>query len=83
MYTFEETNERLVNNIKVILQFRQMTQQQLAQCLGVDHSTLSGIMNRRANPSLKRLHQIATALKVDVAELLSENIYAEIAKMDK
>ena len=46
------------------------TQEELADKVGVDYTTINKIENGKRNPSLKTLERIAKALRVKTKELL-------------
>lgn len=48
-----------------------ITQAELSARLGIDRAYVSGLEGGRRNPTIQRLDEIAQALGVDVAELLS------------
>lgn len=50
-----------------------MTQEQLAHEAGLDLTYIGGIERGRRNPTVKALGQIAAALGVEPAELLTPN----------
>ena len=61
--------ERL-NRIKVVLAEKEVQQKELAEHLGKNINTISGICNNKYQPHLKDLKKIADYLKVDIRELL-------------
>ncbi|MCJ2138089.1 helix-turn-helix domain-containing protein [Methylobacterium sp. J-026] len=50
---------------------RGITQESLAVDAGVDRTYVSGIERREFNPSVDLLHRLATALAVDILDLLA------------
>ena len=48
-----------------------MTNRELARRIGVSEQLIGRYVNRRADPSLLRLHQIADALHVRVKDLFA------------
>jgi len=57
-------------NVLRLLDERKITKQQLADHAGISISFLSDLTNGKANPSLKILEAIASALEVPLASLL-------------
>ena len=59
-----------LNRLKVVLVERKRTGKWLAETLGKNEATVSRWCTNQSQPSLETLFAIATALKVDVRELL-------------
>ena len=59
-----------LNRLKVVLVERKLTGKWLAETLGKNEATVSRWCTNESQPSLETLFAIATALKVDVRELL-------------
>lgn len=59
-----------LNRLKVVLVERKRTGKWLAETLGKNEATVSRWCTNESQPSLETLFAIATALKVDVRELL-------------
>jgi transcriptional regulator with XRE-family HTH domain len=57
--------------IKELRALRGLTQEEAADCIGVFRTYMSRMESGQANPTLTMLHQIAAALGVEVAELLT------------
>jgi len=64
-----EEMERL-NRVKVVLAEKGIQQKELAEHLGKNINTISGICNNKYQPHLKDLKKIADYLQVDIRELL-------------
>ncbi len=63
-----------MKQINIILKSKNMTVQQLSKESGVSIGYISDLKNGKAkNPSLTTLRKLATALEVDVSELLQED----------
>jgi transcriptional regulator with XRE-family HTH domain len=62
-----------VREIRII---KGMTQNQLAESVGLDPSTLCKIERSKSNPSLSTLTKLAKALGVTIAQLLGEEAKA-------
>ena len=62
--------EIFMDNVLRLLEQRQMTKQALAQKAGMSISFLSDLTNGKANPSLKIMAAIASALEVELPILL-------------
>jgi transcriptional regulator with XRE-family HTH domain len=60
----------LANNLRHLRKLSGLTQQQLAEGVGVSYPRISEIENGRGNPTVETLQRIADVLKVDVADLL-------------
>lgn len=58
------------NNIKNYRKYKNLTQQQLADCLGVTHQTISTWESGRSMPNLDTLSDISQKLDVDINYLL-------------
>ena len=59
-----------INRIKVVLAEKSLTNKWLAEKLGKDQATVSKWCTNNAQPTLEMLLKIASALQVDVRELL-------------
>jgi putative transcriptional regulator len=59
-------------NIRRMRQYRNLTQRELADRIGVHRTTINRIEKRVLKPSLDLLESIANALNVSLAELLKE-----------
>ena len=70
--------EIFMDNVLRLLEQRQMTKQALAHKAGMSISFLSDLTNGKANPSLKIMAAIASALEVELPTLLqaSDNVPA-------
>lgn len=64
---------RQLLNIKTLRQQRGLTQQQLADLLGLDQARISAYEVGRKTPPTQRLPLIARALGVEVGELFTRN----------
>jgi DNA-binding XRE family transcriptional regulator len=58
------------NPIEVYLEYRNLTQTELAKVVGVTQTTISEIENGRKQGSIKTLKAIASALKVDLDDIV-------------
>ena len=58
-----------------VLSSQGRSQTWLADQLGISKNAVNGLVNHRSYPSLKRLHEIAGILGVDVAALLAQTNY--------
>ena len=58
--------------IREVLKQKQMSQQELANQLGVSKVTVSYWCNNQTMPSLETLKKISLILKVKIAELIKE-----------
>jgi transcriptional regulator with XRE-family HTH domain len=63
---------KVLLRIREVLKQKQMTQQELADQLGVSKVTVSYWCNNQTVPSLETLKKIATLLKVKLTELIKE-----------
>jgi transcriptional regulator with XRE-family HTH domain len=66
---FEKTQAVLAKNVRELREAKGMSQEMLALESEVDRTYVSQIERGVCNPSLRVLHQIASVLKVSVAEL--------------
>lgn len=64
--------------VKEILKSKGMTAKELAGKIGITEGALSQTLKEGANPSLKTLTAIATALNVEVAELFTTPVEGSI-----
>ena len=67
------------NRLKVVLAERNISQKKLSEMVGVEPNTISRICNNLNQPSIQLLYKIATALGVDVFDLL--NSIADLKKI--
>ena len=63
-----------LNRIKVVLADKQRTNKWLAEQLGKDKTTISKWCTNSSQPDLESLMKTAKLLKVEVADLLRDNI---------
>lgn len=63
---------KVLLRIREVLKQKQMTQQELADQLGVSKVTVSYWCNNQTVPSLETLKKISTLLKVKLTELIKE-----------
>jgi transcriptional regulator with XRE-family HTH domain len=68
-----KTEKIVFNRIKSVLAEKEKTNIELAKALKVAEVTVSSWCTNSAQPSLKRLYDIATFLNVDVRDLLKPN----------
>lgn len=66
------TNKESINRLRVIMAEKNLTNQNLADKLGVSEITVSRWRSNAIQPSLNQLIQIAQLLKVDVKDLLED-----------
>lgn len=78
-----EITKRIGWNLRRLRAERGLTQEDFATDSGFDRGYVSGIERGVRNPSILVLERVASALGVDVAELLDENAAAEFAKSYK
>lgn len=64
-----DINKRLGERIRYFRKIQKMTQEDLAFESGIDYSYINEIEAGKRNPSVKRINDIAKALKVSVKEL--------------
>lgn len=57
------------DRVRLELAARGMTQQQLAEALGVNQSAISMLLNRKGRPQMKTVHRIAAAFGISASEL--------------
>lgn len=75
-----EIRKRIGWNVKRLRAERDITQEDFATDSGFDRGYVSGVERGVRNPSILVLERIATALKVDVADLLDEAKAKDFAK---
>lgn len=75
-----DIRKRIGWNVKRLRAEREITQENFATDSGFDRGYISGVERGVRNPSILVLERIATALKVDVADLLDEPKASEFAK---
>ena len=63
-------NKRLGENLKELRVTKNLSQSELADMVSVDKSYISNIENGKTNPTTLTLEKIATALKIEISELL-------------
>ena len=77
-------NKKLLGKrIKEIRKISNLTQETLAENIGIDITTLSGIESGRHFPSLVTLEKIAKTLNVALSTLFDFNNHIEISDMKK
>ena len=69
---FKQNQKFLARNIKALREKSGLSQEALALTAQVDRTFVSQIERCDANPSLRVLYQISSALKVDLLELVSK-----------
>ena len=69
---FEQVKEILSRNLKRLRSEQKIAQEALALKAGIDRTVLSKIERKVTNPSLMALTKLAITLKIEVAELLTE-----------
>ncbi|HYJ78048.1 MAG TPA: helix-turn-helix transcriptional regulator [Longimicrobiaceae bacterium] len=70
-WVLEEPKITLAANVAILRSERGLTQQQLAELAGIHQPRIAEIERGDGNPRLKTLARIASALRVDVAVLLT------------
>lgn len=73
MWIMDSPSTKLGKKIKRIRKERQMPQGDICRKLGFDRAYMSNIEAGKGNPTLYTIEKIATALDVDVGELLKKN----------
>lgn len=63
--------ETLVINLKQIRKEAHLTQEELANCVGVRRETISQLESGKGNPSLLTVLKVAKVLKVSVDDLFT------------
>ena len=63
--------QKFAENLKKIRKSRKLTQEQLAEIVGVDFRYISFIENARSFPSCELIEKLSNALNVDYADLFS------------
>ena len=77
-------NKKLLGKrIKEVRKLKSYTQEQLAEIINMDITTLSGIESGRHFPSLITLEKIAKALNVELPALFDYNKFLAIGDMKK
>jgi len=71
MQTDEAFEEALMKQIRMEMAERDMTQQQLADAIGIERATLSRYLNRKLQMSVRTLTAIARALRMSPRDLWS------------
>lgn len=69
----DEINNIARNNIKLYRKMRKMTQKELAEALGVTHSSVSAWEIGKNSIDMERLNDICRILDVTLVEILTEN----------
>lgn len=72
MASHADWEKRLGDNVRRLRKQARMSQEDLADCAGVDVRYIGGIERAQENPSLKVLVSIANCLKVQPFTLLME-----------
>lgn len=67
----DELSERLARNLKALRDARGLTQQQVAKLCGLPRATWANLESGAANPTLAVLHRVASALQVQLEELIA------------
>ena len=69
---FQRAREALARNVRVHRAIQELSQSGLADVAGTTHLTVNRIESRKANPTVKTLAKIATALRVEVDALFAK-----------
>ena len=64
-------NKSMKERVKILLKQKNMTAKDLAAKMGISEAALS--LSLSGNPTLSRMREIASALEVEVSELLSSS----------
>jgi transcriptional regulator with XRE-family HTH domain len=67
---FDDVRERLAQHIRALREQRQLSQEQLAFDAEIDRTYISQLERGTCNPSLKIIFKVATALNVNLIDLL-------------
>ena len=62
---------RFGNRVRELRNLREISQERLADCCGLDRTYVGGIERGERNPSLKNIARLATALGTSMAELMT------------
>lgn len=73
MRTYEQTRADLAKNLKVLMRKRRWTQDKLAAKSGVAQGTIRSILHCERQTGIYILWAIASALDVDITELMKGN----------
>ena len=65
-------NEILSHNLRLIYALRKQSLEEFSRELGIGHTTLQNILQRRGNPTLETVELIAKGLNISPLELLSQ-----------
>lgn len=63
--------QKFAKNLKALRKLRKLTQEQLAEIVGVDFRYISLIENAKSFPSCELIEKFSSALKVDYSDLFS------------
>lgn len=66
---YQELLNRIAFNIKVERTIKRLTQEKLAELIGVHEKYIGVIESGKQNVTLKTLHRIANALAIDITRL--------------
>jgi transcriptional regulator with XRE-family HTH domain len=69
--------QTFIDNVKRICRDRGMTQSELAEAVGTKQPTVSKVLRGDEEITLSRAEKWATALGVELAELVTSNIFAK------
>lgn len=75
--------EYLNKNIKYLRLLKKMSQQDLADMIGVDRSTISRIENNEIDTTIDNAIEIANALNVSISDLVGKDIESFSNSIDK
>ena len=62
----------VINRIEELCEKRQMTRYRLAQVSGIEHSTLSNLMNRKSLPNIITLSKICDGFGITLSQFFME-----------
>lgn len=76
--------QKFAKNLKALRKLRKLTQEQLAEIVGVDFRYISLIENAKSFPSCELIEKLSSALKVDYSDLFSfdENMDREVLEQN-
>lgn len=77
---FMGTRERLGSRIKELRKIRKLTQDKLAEAVGIEQKHLSRIEVGKSYPSLDTLEKIAVALNMEIMELFDFEHHEKTSK---
>lgn len=67
-------DNNFTNNLKYIRKQKKLSQQELADKIGVDRSTIGYWENGKADPTLLNVQKLSDALKVNIIDLVGKDL---------